>query len=116
MTGCAVLFPILIGFQPAKFPSPTIVRDLRHTNRADRSRDRLPLRNKNIHLPQLGDNLLRLALLPRHIQPSFSCQKTYLGMDRFIGGWIRLAQLNGDNPIQQTNWISSRFMGGNSFG
>src|ERR671916_2423409 len=45
----------------------------------------LPLRDQDIHLAQLGDDLLRLVPLAGHRGPP-SCPKTYLRMDHFSGG------------------------------
>ena len=65
-----ILQPLhLISFEPTELLAPAIVRDLAHTNLADRVNNALALRDQNVNLPQLRDNLLRLVPLPRHIGP-----------------------------------------------
>src|SRR3712207_3223330 len=46
-----------------------IIRHLGHADRADRLRHGLPLRDQDVHLPQLGQGLLRPVLLARHLGP-----------------------------------------------
>lgn len=68
--GLQVLQPLhLIRLQPTKLLAPAVIGDLRHSNRADRLRDRLALRDQHIDLAQLGDDLLRLVPLLPHSAP-----------------------------------------------
>src|SRR3974390_1288253 len=59
----------LIGFQPTELLPPSIERHLTHADLADGIGHARPLRDQNIPLPQLRDDLLRLVSLPRHIGP-----------------------------------------------
>src|SRR5215212_3523874 len=52
-----------------ELPPPAVVCDLGHPDRPDRLRHGLPLRDQDIHLPQLGQGFLRPVLLARHLGP-----------------------------------------------
>src|SRR5213080_3466206 len=80
-----VLQPLdLIALQPAELLAPAIIRHLGHANLADRVSDILTLRDQNINLSHLRDDLFRLVSLPRHCSPP-SCQKTYLRSTTSMG-------------------------------
>jgi hypothetical protein len=59
----------LLDLQPAELLAPAIVGHFAHTNLTDRVRHVLTLRDQNIHLPQLRDDLFRLVSLPCHRSP-----------------------------------------------
>ena len=64
-TALIAAYPLyLFDLQPAKFLAPAIVGHLAHTNLTDCIRHNLTLRDQNIHLSQLRDDLLRLVSLP----------------------------------------------------
>src|SRR4029453_10672746 len=77
--------PVLLGLEPAILLPPAVVGHLGHADRAHRIGHALPLRDQDIHLAQLGDDLLGLVPLAWHRGPP-SCPKTYLRMDHFSGG------------------------------
>src|SRR5262249_10219670 len=87
----------LLGFQPAERLAPRILRHLTHPYRADCIPHVLALRDENIDLPQLRDDLFRLVSLPCHCSPP-GCQRhtssrtTSMGADhddfsRYILAW-----------------------------
>src|SRR5262245_31701953 len=59
----------LLNLQPAELLAPAIVGYFAHTNLADRVGHVLTLRDQNIHLPQLRNDLFRLVSLPCHRSP-----------------------------------------------
>src|SRR6478672_2120381 len=65
----------LVGLEPAVLLTPPIIGDLPHADLADRVSDVLALRDHNVDLPQLRDDLFRRVSLLRHCSPP-SCQKT----------------------------------------
>src|SRR5262249_32705879 len=76
----------LLDLQPAKLLTPTIVGHLAHTDLPDRLRHALALRDQNIHLAQLRDDLFRLVALPCHCSPPgyqrhTSSRTTSMGVD-----------------------------------
>src|SRR5262249_36182351 len=81
----------LLGFQPAELLAPPIIRHLTHPDLADCIHHVLALRDQNIDLPQLRDDLFRLVSLPCHCSPP-GCQRhtssrtTSMGVDH--GGSI----------------------------
>src|SRR4029450_2459708 len=77
--------PDLLGLEPAILLPPAVAGHLGHADRAHGTGHALPLRDPDIPLAQLGDDLLRLVPLARHRGPP-SCSKTYLRMDHFSGG------------------------------
>src|SRR6266480_1501677 len=56
----------LLGLQPAELSAPPIIRHLAHADLADCVHYVLALREQNIDLPQLRDDLFRLVSLPCH--------------------------------------------------
>src|SRR6516164_6193124 len=54
----------LLGLQPAKLLAPPIIRHLAHPDLANCVHHVLALRDQNIDLPQLRDDLFRLVSLP----------------------------------------------------
>src|SRR5215813_14085799 len=78
----------LLALQPAELLAPPIIRHLAHPNLADGVRHGLPLRDQNIDLPQLRDDLFRLVSLPCHCSPP-GCQRhtssrtTSMGVDHW---------------------------------
>jgi hypothetical protein len=73
--GLKVLQPFdLVALEPAILLAPAVVRDLRDADGADRVGHGLPLREQDIDLAQLGDDLLRFVSLPRHCGPPFRLQ------------------------------------------
>src|SRR5215203_4319161 len=75
----------LVGLQAAVLLRPAVVRDLGDPNRADRIRHRGSLRNQNVHLAQLGNNLFGGVSLLSHRDPP-SAWKPYFRMDHSKGG------------------------------
>src|SRR5215813_2071547 len=79
----------LLGLQPAKLRAPPIIRHLAHPDLADCVQHILALRDQNIDLPQLRDNLFGLVSLPCHCSPP-GCQRhtssrtTSMGVDHRI--------------------------------
>jgi hypothetical protein len=59
----------LLGPQPAELLAPPIIRHLTHPDLADCVHHVLALRDQNIDLPQLRDDLFRLVSLPCHYSP-----------------------------------------------
>src|SRR5437773_11374684 len=59
----------LLGLQPTKLLAPPIIRHLAHADLADCVHHILALRDQDIHLPQLRDDLFRLVSLPCHYSP-----------------------------------------------
>src|SRR5262249_13228448 len=59
----------LLALQPAELLAPPIIRHLAHADLADCIHHRLALRDQNIDLPQLRDDLFRLVSLPCHCTP-----------------------------------------------
>src|SRR3954451_11880362 len=57
----------LVGLQPAELLPPPIIGNLAHPDLANGVGNVLSLRDKNIDLPQLRDDLFRLMVLPRHL-------------------------------------------------
>src|SRR5262249_32528821 len=64
----------LLGLQPAELLAPPIIRHLAHPDLADCIHHGLALRDQNIDLPQLRDDLFRLVSLPCHCSPP-GCQR-----------------------------------------
>src|SRR5262249_55967951 len=77
----------LLALQPAKLLAPPIIRHLAHPDLADCVHHVLALRNQNIDLPQLRNDLFRLLSLPCHCSPP-GCQRhtssrtTSMGVDQ----------------------------------
>src|SRR5262249_33288947 len=77
----------LLALQPAKLLAPPIIRHLAHPHLADCVRHGLPLRDQNIDLAQLRNDLFRLVSLPCHCSPP-GCQRhtssrtTSMGVDQ----------------------------------
>src|SRR4029078_1124143 len=59
----------LLDLQPAKLLTPAIVGHLAHTDLPNRLRHALALRDQNVDLAQLRDDLFRLVALPCHFSP-----------------------------------------------
>src|SRR5262249_9189092 len=78
----------LLGLQPAKLLAPAIIRHLAHADLADCVHHILALRDQNIDLPQLRNDLFRLVSLPCHCSPP-GCQRhtssrtTSMGVDQW---------------------------------
>src|SRR5262249_23733106 len=76
----------LLALQPAKLLAPPIIRHLDHPDLADCVHHVLALRDQNIDLPQLRNDLFRLVSLPCHCSPP-GCQRhtssrtTSMGVD-----------------------------------
>src|SRR5262249_53939162 len=76
------------GFQPAELLAPPIIRHLTHPDLADCIHHVLALRDQNIDLPQLRNDLFRLVSLPCHCSPP-GCQRhtssrtTSMGVDQY---------------------------------
>src|SRR5262249_61939166 len=77
----------LLGLQPAELLPPPIIRPLAPPDLADCVHHVLTLRDQNIDLPQLRDDLFRLVSLPCHCSPP-GCQRhtssrtTSMGVDQ----------------------------------
>jgi hypothetical protein len=61
----------LLGLQPTELLAPPIIRHLAHADLADCVRHVLALRDQNIDLPQLRDDLFGLVSLP--LSKTFQC-------------------------------------------
>src|SRR6266566_574680 len=78
----------LLALQPAELLAPPIIRHLAHPDLADCVHQVLALRDQNIDLPQLRNDLFRLVSLPCHCSPP-GCQRhtssrtTSMGVDQF---------------------------------
>src|SRR6202040_2343687 len=76
----------LLALQPTKLLAPPIIRHLAHPDLADRVHHVLALRDQNIDLPQLRNDLFRLVSLSCHCSPP-GCQRhtssrtTSMGVD-----------------------------------
>src|SRR5262249_9135621 len=73
----------LLGLQPTELLAPPIIRHLAHADLADCVHPVLALRDQNIDLPQLRDDLFRLRFLTIALLLD---AKTYLKSDHFNGG------------------------------
>src|SRR5262249_20128266 len=77
----------LFGLHPAELLTPPIIRHLAHADLADCVHHVLALRDQNIDLPQLRNDLFRLVSLPCHCSPP-GCQRhtssrtTSMGVDQ----------------------------------
>src|SRR2546421_1218183 len=77
----------LLALQPAELLAPPIIRHLAHPDLADCVHQVLALRDQNIDLPQLRNDLFRLVSLPCHCSPP-GCQRhtssrtTSMGVDQ----------------------------------
>src|SRR5262249_38071091 len=96
----------LLGFQPAELLAPPIIRHLAHPDLADCVRYVLALRDQNIDLPQLRNDLFRLVTLPCHCSPP-RCQRhtssrtTSMGADHYQ----RLSiDWDAANPMRNGDW------------
>src|SRR5215472_6771969 len=80
----------LLGLQPTELLPPPIIRHLAHPDLTDCIYHVLALRDQNIDLPQLRDDLFRLVSLPCHCSPP-GCQRhtssrtTSMGVDHKDG-------------------------------
>src|SRR6476661_3500821 len=76
----------LLALQPTELLAPPIIRHLAHPDLADCVHQVLALRDQNIDLPQLRNDLFRLVSLPCHCSPP-ECQRhtssrtTSMGVD-----------------------------------
>src|SRR5262249_38711127 len=79
----------LLALQPAKLLAPPIIRHLAHPDLTDCIHHVLALRDQNIDLPQLRNDLFRLVSLPCHCSPP-GCQRhtssrtTSMGVDQRV--------------------------------
>src|SRR6478752_5136185 len=64
----------LLALQPTELLAPPIIRHLAHPDLADCVHQVLALRDQNIDLPQLRNDLFRLVSLPCHCSPP-ECQR-----------------------------------------
>src|SRR5438445_13182607 len=97
----------LLNLQPAKLLTPAIVGHLAHTDLPDRLRHALALRDQNIDLAQLRDDLFGLVALPCHYSPP-GCQRhtssrtTSMGADqRHARGFLLPLCIGGHRTRQQ---------------
>src|SRR5262249_8011381 len=78
----------LLALQPTELLAPPIIRHLAHPDLADCVHHVLALRDQNIDLPQLRNDLFRLVSLPCHCSPP-GCQRhtssrtTSMGVDHW---------------------------------
>src|SRR5690606_35641044 len=95
----------LIALQAAELLAPAIIRELRHADRANRLANRSSLRQQNIDLAQLRDDLFGLMLLLGHSNVLSNGSIAYFREDHFSGGRparYRMSvflNLIGDHPI-----------------
>src|SRR6516225_9198440 len=89
----------LLALQPAELLAPPIIRHLAHPDLAHCIHHGLALRDQNIDLPQLHDDLFRLVSLPCHCSPP-GCQRhtssrtTSMGADQKGSQHMALALLS----------------------
>src|SRR6476659_7841327 len=89
----------LLALQPTELLAPPIIRHLAHPDLADCVHQVLALRDQNIDLPQLRNDLFRLVSLPCHCSPP-ECQRhtssrtTSMGVDQHAG------QRGGENFLK----------------
>src|SRR5262249_15216508 len=82
----------LLGLQPTELLPPPIIRHLAHPDLTDCIHHVLALRDQNIDLPQLRDDLFRLVSLPCHCSPP-GCQRHTSS---------RTTSMGADQPYPQT--------------
>src|SRR5690606_7700216 len=75
----------LIALQAAELLAPAIIRELRHADRANRLANRSSLRQQNIDLAQLRDDLFGLMLLLGHSNVLSNGSIAYFREDHFSG-------------------------------
>src|SRR5262249_31053803 len=107
-----VLQPLhLLGLQPTELLTPPIIRHLAHPDLADCVHHVLALRDQNIDLPQLRDDLFRLVSLPCHCSPP-GCQRhtssrtTSMGVDQVslsLKNRVMLFRLGGAVKVVMAN-------------
>src|SRR5262249_46315447 len=85
----------LLALQPAKLLAPPIIRHLAHPDLADCVHHVLALRNQNIDLPQLRNDLFRLVSLPCHCSPP-GCQRHTSSRTTSMGVGHRGYDVSGD--------------------
>src|SRR5919206_479232 len=86
LLGLEVLQPLdLLALEPAVLVSPAVVGHLGDADGADRIGDGVALREQDIDLAQLGDDLLRLASLPRHRGPPSRLESHTWGWTTSVG-------------------------------
>src|SRR5262245_14062913 len=78
----------LVRLQPAVLVAPPVIRHLRHADRQDRIYQQRPLRDQNINLPQLRNDLFRLGFFAMQ---SSSLAKAILQVGPLHWGWIKYA-------------------------
>src|SRR5215468_4796495 len=66
----------LLGLQPAELLAPPIIRHLAHPDLADGVHHVLALRDQNIDLPQLGNDLFWFVSLPCHCSQRHTSSQT----------------------------------------
>src|SRR5690606_11396123 len=76
----------LVALQAAELLAPAVIRKLRHADRANRLANRFSLRQQNIDLAQLRDDLFRLMLLLGHSNVLSNGSIAYFREDHFSGG------------------------------
>ena len=77
--------PDLLGLEPTELLPPAVIGHLGDADRTNGVGHAPALRGQDVHLAQLGDDLLGLASLARPRGPP-CCPKTYLRMDHSRGG------------------------------
>src|SRR6476661_1088972 len=96
----------LLALQHTELLAPPIIRHLAHPDLADCVHQVLALRDQNIDLPQLRNDLFRLVSLPCHCSPP-ECQRhtssrtTSMGVDQFSKApsyWPRLRAAQRSPP------------------
>src|SRR5690606_26190409 len=75
----------LIAFEATELLAPAVIRELRHADRANRFANRFSLRQQNIDLAQLRDDLFRLVLLLGHYNVLSQAQEPTSGRTTFQG-------------------------------
>src|SRR6185437_13171752 len=92
----------LLALQPTELLAPPIIRHLAHPDLADCVHQVLALRDQNIDLPQLRNDLFRLVSLPCHCSPP-ECQRhtssrtTSMGVDQSSGLTLLAQQMTRRN-------------------
>src|SRR5690606_25344325 len=101
----------LIALQAAKLLAPPVIRELRHADRANRLANRFSLRQQNIDLTQLRDDLFGLMLLLGHSNVLSNGSIAYFREDHFSGGrpksfrsrtgrWMRLTGIRSNLQVR----------------
>src|SRR5690606_35789765 len=89
----------LVTLQAAELLAPAVIRELRHADRANRLANRFSLRQQNIDLAQLRDDLFGLMLFLGHSNVLSNGSIAYFREDHFSGGRPRPATGSSSDTV-----------------